>query len=137
LILIFILNFYNYFYLYPKTLPNGNTPFGKLIAQKIDATLPKTHAVIISAGWGQYAQPEVAGIPMVQKTDHQEDFFNSVQQTQQSLCQNRQKGIPVLIASDPANQKELDTTNLCLNKTKAYMLTKNGWNVAYIVEGKQ
>src|SRR5207247_780774 len=71
-IIIFILNFYNYFYVYPKTLPNGNTPFGKLIANTIDATTQQTDAVIIGAGWGQYAQPEAAGIPMVQKTIHSE-----------------------------------------------------------------
>jgi len=132
-----MLNFYNYFYIYPKTLPNGNTPFGKLIAQTIDATMPQTRAVIIGAGWGQYVQPEIAGIPMVQKTVHQESFFSTVQQTQQSFCQNKQTGIPIIITSDPSFQSQLQTTNLCMQKIKSYMLTSNGWNVAYIIEGTQ
>jgi hypothetical protein len=137
LVLIFMLNFYNYFYVYPQTLPNGNTPFGMLIAQKIDASKPATEVVIIGSGWGQYVQPEVAGIPMVQKTVHQELFFQDVMQTQQSLCQNKQTGMPILIASNPNFQSQLQTTNLCLNKTKSYMLTANGWEVAYIIEGVQ
>jgi hypothetical protein len=132
---IFLLNFYNYFYVYPRTLPNGNTPFGKLIAQTIDATLPQTHIVIIGGSWGQYEQPEVAGIPMVQKTIHPELFFRTVDQTKQSLCQGNNTGTPILIASDPNFQNQLQTTNICLKITKSYMLRSNGWDVAYIVEG--
>ncbi len=136
-IFIFILNFYNYFYIFPLTLPNSNTPFGKLIAEAIDDTTPQTHAIIIGAGWGQYVQPEVAGIPMVQTTVHQEDFFQTVDQTTQSLCQTTQHGTPILIASNPAFASQLQSANMCINKTKSYMLRSNGWDVAYIIEGVQ
>jgi len=134
---IFLLNFYNYFIVYPRTLPNGNTPYGKLIANTIDNTTPQTDAVIIGAGWGQFAQPEVAGIPMVQKTIHPEQFFQTAEQAKQILCQEKQPGKPFLIASDPAFQIQLQATSLCLKQAKSYMLTSNGLNVAYIIEGIQ
>lgn len=134
---IFLLNFYNYFIVYPQTLPNGNTPFGKLIANTIDDTTPQTDVVIIGSGWGKYAQPEVAGIPMVQKTIHPEQFFQTAEQAKQILCQDKQPGKPFLIASDPTMQNQLQPTSLCLNQTKSYMLINNGWNIAYIIEGIQ
>ncbi len=137
LVLIFMLNFYNYFYIYPKTLPNGNTPYGKLIAERIDASNPATKIIIVGSGWGQYVQPEVAGIPMVQKTVHPELFEQTVVQTQQALCQTPERGMPILIASDPAYQNALKAANLCLKKTQSYLLTSNGWDVAYIIEGVQ
>ena len=136
LLLIFWLNFYNYFIIYPKTLPNGNTPFGRLIAQKIDASAPLTKVYILGSGWGQYAQPEVVGIPMVQKTEHSEFFMQTVKQAQQSLCQTQQPGT-ILIASNPFYQNQLQSTNLCLKKTKSYLLKSNGLNIAYIIEGSQ
>ena len=102
---------------------------------RIDETTPQTHAIIIGAGWGQYAQPEVAGIPMVQKTIHHEDFFESVQQASILLCQGTVTGTTIIIASNPAFQSQLETTNLCLKKSKTYMLTNNGWDIAYIVQG--
>jgi hypothetical protein len=137
LLIIFILNFYNYFYVYPKTLPNGNTPFGKLIAETIDASNPATNVVIIGSGWGQYVQPEVAGILMVQKTVHPVSFFDKVQQAQKSLCKFKQAGTPILIASNPAFENELQSANLCITKTKSHMLRSNGWDIAYIIEGAQ
>ena len=137
LLLIFILNFYNYFIVYPHTLPNGNTPFGKLIAQTIDASTPDTVVVILGTGWGQYAQPEVAGIPMVQRSVHQEVFYHTIGVAQESLCKNPQKGKHILIAADPAFQKQLHSLNLCMEKTKSYVLTSNGWQIAYIIQGNQ
>jgi len=137
LVLILIINLYNFFVVYPKYLPNGNTPFGKMIALTIDASAPDTQVIIIGAGWGQWAQPEAAGIPMAQKTIHTEFFEQTVFQTQSTLCQTPIKGKPLMIVSDPYFEDELHTTNLCLHRQKSYMLTGNGWDIAYIIEGTQ
>ena len=137
LIGILILNFYNYFIVYPRTLPNGNTPFDKIIAQAIDKTSPTTKIIIIGAGWGQYAQPEVAGIPIVQKTMHPEFFVDTPDQTQQILCQSKTKGQQIFVVSNPDYQQTLQTINLCMQKGKSSLLSANGWNVAYTISGKQ
>lgn len=137
LVVIFIVNFYNYFVIYPRTLPNGNTPFGKTIAQTIDKSLSSTVVIIIGAGWGQYSQPEVAGIPIVQKTVHTELFAQTVQQAQGALCDTPMKGKPILIVSDPDFENEVQTSNLCVSNAHSYMLTKNGWDVAYVTQGNQ
>jgi hypothetical protein len=135
LAIIFMLNFYNYFIVYPHTLPNGNTPFDKIIAQTIDTYPIRTDIIIVGAGWGQYAQPEVAGIPILQKTMHQESFLQTVSQAQQAVCQTPQKGQQILLIGNPFFQGQFRSTNLCLQITKSYMLTANGWNVAYVIEG--
>ena len=137
LVSIFIINFYNYFVIYPRTLPNDNTPFGKTIAQTIDKSLSNTIVVIIGAGWGQYAQPEVAGIPMVQKTVHTELFTQTVHQAQSTLCTLHAKGKPILIVGDPDFLNQLQSANFCVTNAHTYMLTKNGWDIAYIIQGKQ
>jgi hypothetical protein len=137
LVSIFIINFYNYFVIFPRTLPNGNTPFGKTIAQTIDMSQANTNVVIIGAGWGQYAQPEVAGIPMVQKTVHTELFSQTVQEAQFDLCAAPAKGKPILIAGDPDFQNQMQSANFCIKNSRSYMLTKNGWNIAYIIQGNQ
>lgn len=35
-LLILFINFYHYFFIYPKTLPNQNIPFDKIIAKELD-----------------------------------------------------------------------------------------------------
>jgi hypothetical protein len=137
LAVIFVLNFYNYFIVYPRTLPNGNTPFDRIIAQAIDATTPTTKIIIIGAGWGQYAQPEVTGIPIVQKTEHPEFFVQTPAQAQLTLCQSKTKGQQIFLVSNPTYQQTLQTINLCLQKEKASLLRANGWDVAYTIAGKQ
>ncbi|HVA96861.1 MAG TPA: hypothetical protein VND99_04350 [Candidatus Acidoferrales bacterium] len=136
--IILLLNFYNYFIIYPKTLPNGNTPFAKNIARTIDTYPASTKVLIVGAGWGQYAQPEVAGIPILQQKDHPfEFFFQTVGQAQQLLCQTPEHGKQILLISDPNDQQQLHSTNLCMKKQKSHMLINNGWNIAYIISGKQ
>ena len=137
LLVILALNFYNYFIVYPRTLPNGNTPFDKIIAQAIDATTPTTKVIIVGANWAQYSQPEVAGIPIVQKTVHPEFFTQTPEQAQQILCQSKTTGQQIFIVSDPAYQHSWQTINLCIQKEKSSQLSANGWYVAYIISGKQ
>jgi hypothetical protein len=52
------LNLHKYFAAYPPTLPNNNTPFGKIISTAIEDLPAEQTAVIVGCCWGEYAQPE-------------------------------------------------------------------------------
>lgn len=56
---IAFINIFNYFFVYPRTLPNGNIPFGKTIAEYIDKNYPASLPVVLSSCcWGDWGQPE-------------------------------------------------------------------------------
>jgi 4-amino-4-deoxy-L-arabinose transferase-like glycosyltransferase len=56
------LNGYRYFAQYPPGLPNGNTPFARIVAGYID-TLPASDTVyLVGSQWGQWEQPHARGI---------------------------------------------------------------------------
>lgn len=57
-ILVAGLNLYNYWVVYPKTLPNDNVPFAEIIAFQAALIDPKTPVYIYNTGWGDYGQPE-------------------------------------------------------------------------------
>jgi hypothetical protein len=138
LTVIFILNFYNYFIIYPRTLPNGNTPFDKIIVNTIDTYPASTKVIIVGSGWGQYSQPEVAGIPILQKKAHPFEYsVNTVQEAKNLLCRMPEKGKQILLIGNPFFKQQFSHSYLCLKQQTSYMLGANGWNVAYVIEGKQ
>lgn len=56
---IFIKNFYDYFFIYPKTLPNKNVPYGKIITDDIKNEFDNFKEIIIfGCCWGEWGQPE-------------------------------------------------------------------------------
>ncbi len=58
LYVIFLINFYKYFYIYPKTLPQENFPLGKLTGEIIDK-YPKNYPLFIdSCCWFEWGMPE-------------------------------------------------------------------------------
>lgn len=62
LMTIGFLNAYKYFVIYPKTLPNGNTPYGKIIAKYVDGLPIDTTAKVANCCWGEWGQPEPKSI---------------------------------------------------------------------------
>lgn len=52
------LNLYKYFVQYPKTLPNNNSPWGRIVAEYIDTFPQSTHVILTDCCWGQWGQPE-------------------------------------------------------------------------------
>jgi len=59
---IVVLNLTKYFVEYPKSLPNGNIPFGKIIASYVNS-LPKDIDVkLAGCCWGAWGQPEPKSI---------------------------------------------------------------------------
>lgn len=58
-------NWVRYFDDYASRLPDGNTPYGKLIAAAIDELPSSTSVIIASCCWGEWGQPEPKGIEYV------------------------------------------------------------------------
>jgi hypothetical protein len=59
LCLIASMNIWNYFAVYPNTLPNDNVPFGRTIATYINASFPQIERVVmVGCCWGERGQPE-------------------------------------------------------------------------------
>jgi len=58
LFFIFFLNFYNYFFLYPKTLPQENFPLSKLTAEELDKYDENIPLFIKDCCWFAWGMPE-------------------------------------------------------------------------------
>lgn len=61
LFFVFFKNFYDYFFIYPKKLPNKNIPYGKIITDDIkkEFNIDKNQKIIIyGCCWGKSGQPE-------------------------------------------------------------------------------
>lgn len=52
------INLYNFWFIYPKTLPNNNVPFAEVIAHKASLINPQIPVFVYGTGWGDYGQPE-------------------------------------------------------------------------------
>ncbi|MCX7956209.1 MAG: glycosyltransferase family 39 protein [Patescibacteria group bacterium] len=59
---IFFKNFYDYFFIYPKTLPNNNIPYGKIITDDIKKENKKIIKIVYGCCWGEWGQPEPKSI---------------------------------------------------------------------------
>jgi hypothetical protein len=62
LLTILALNAERYFVRYADGLPNGNTPFGRIIAEYITTLPAETNVVLVGCCWGDWGQPEPSGI---------------------------------------------------------------------------
>lgn len=56
------LNVNKYFVIYPKTLPNHNIAYGKIIASYVDSFPPEIPVYMTGCCWGDWGQPEVHGV---------------------------------------------------------------------------
>lgn len=62
LFFIFAKNFYDYFFVYPKTLPNQNVAYGKIITDDIKKENKKYLKIVYGCCWGEWGQPEPKSI---------------------------------------------------------------------------
>lgn len=71
-------NVYKYFVIYPKTLPNHNSPFGTLIARTIDTLPVTTNVEMNGCCWGDWGQPEPKAIYyQLQNKENRTQLFSS------------------------------------------------------------
>jgi len=62
LFFIFSINIFDYFFIYPKTLPNGNLPFSLFIKENILKERREENFYLIDCYWGEWGQPEPKSI---------------------------------------------------------------------------
>lgn len=62
LCLIAGVNIWNYYVVYPRTLPNHNVPFAETISAYLNDSPRIDHVVMVGCCWGQEGQPEPDGI---------------------------------------------------------------------------
>jgi len=67
IVCVALLNYNRYFVGYAEGLPNYNTPIGKIIAAEIDRLPPQASVYVVGCCWGDWGQPELAGIQYVVK----------------------------------------------------------------------
>jgi hypothetical protein len=134
--MIATLNIYKYFILYPDTLPNHNTPFGKIIAQKIDSYPQSTSFIIIGSGWGEWGQPEQDAIALSRTKPH-ELLFIQPPVNPSVLCQNivLKRGNSVFIIN-PLDEKSLAALQSCGITLKRRVVHKNNDDIADFIEIK-
>ncbi len=65
LLTILAANADRYFRLYAAGLPDGNTPFGRIIAEYIDSLPPGVEVYMFGCCWGEWSQPEPKGVQYV------------------------------------------------------------------------
>lgn len=139
LVVIAGINLFNYFVIYPKGLPNGNTPFGKIIAEKIDTYPIDTPIMVVGCCWGDSGQPEPNGIRFRLKYPRNPYFFeaddNALGMFSCSKIRNLHQGSYSILITNPSNNRVIQEAKSCLTE-KISLLKKGIWNIATVVEGK-
>ena len=110
------LNVYKYFIDFPKSLPNNNIPYGKIVAEYIDSLPENTKVYLAACCWGDWGQPEPKGIYYVlyknmgRKSMVTDDFIKK--------CDQIEKGRPVLVIFDPRETEKIKEFHQCFAEGK-------------------
>ena len=96
--IICTLNLTKYFVEYPKSLPDGNTPFGKITAAYINTLPPTVDIKLTGCCWGAWGQPEPKSV--YYQLEFQKGREGIVADTFLSTCTsvNRQKDTLIIIS---------------------------------------
>jgi hypothetical protein len=132
---IFAINMYNYFVVYPKTLPNGNTPFGRTIARRIDRSAPGTYSFLVGCCWGDWAQPEPGAVTDVVDRPRYVLSANTLADAGQEMRSVLPAGSRVVLYADPGLKNPTLAAGLGLRREHSFVLRRNGWNVAWVIRG--
>lgn len=111
--IILTLNLHKYFVLYPQTLPNKNTAYGKIIAAYIDTFPQDTKVLLAGCCWGEWGQPEPKGIYYVLKNYQGRD--NLINEAFTLSC-DQIKQIPTLIIFDPNEVEKIKKFRTCFSE---------------------
>jgi len=126
---ILLLNTYAYFWIYPQTLPNKNTPFAKNIADYINQSVsPDLPVLMYGCCWGDWGQPEPQAIKFQIATSH--DFFQIEKTVPLTAIpiQMWSQRILVVTAPDSVLPRALTENSL----RDPVIIVKNGYNIAKV-----
>jgi hypothetical protein len=127
-----VINLVNYFDIYPRGLPNRNTPFDLIIAQNIDARPYGTTSILLGCCWGDAGQPEPDAVWFRTSKQHAPVLASTVADANRTIT-GLAAGSPVTVYSDPS----LPTpSGLPLVKVRSRVLVRNGWQVVRVTSGR-
>ncbi|HSX09250.1 MAG TPA: hypothetical protein VLF93_03795 [Candidatus Saccharimonadales bacterium] len=136
LLIISFANIYKFFVIYPKYLPDQNTPYGRIIAKTIDASPLSTVFYVLGSNWGQWGQPEQHSITDSLTTPHIVNFLPAFTPTS-NLCvlikNTKNKLVFITSPNDIDNAKKLST---CGRTLYSYHIEKNSFQVANVIKVK-
>ncbi|HUW24515.1 MAG TPA: glycosyltransferase family 39 protein [Patescibacteria group bacterium] len=101
------LNFKSYFFDYTRGLPNGNVPFGKIIASRIDQLPESAEVFVYSCCWGEWGQPEPEAIKFSLRSPKEINFLKEGS----FYCRSRKGNY--YFALDPRGKDFLSQLELC------------------------
>lgn len=130
LMIIFFINIYNYFIVYPKGLPNHNTPFGKIIANDIDSSSSNKQSVLVGCCWGDWGQPELKSVTNRISSNKQMVYVEKNDFSVNSCQEFTDKNKELVIYSDPSDKNLLFQISQCLKNPQVSTIVSNGYNVA-------
>jgi len=133
LLVIAAANIYKYFIVYPYFLPDQNTPFDKIITQTINTFSFQTHTIIIGSSWGAWGQPEQQAIIDEVNPQHSVTFIQPYM-PKSKLCPLLNN--KTVVITNPTDTMDQTTISTCGKTTTAYILQKNSFQVAKVIEIK-
>jgi hypothetical protein len=134
---IFCINMYNYFVVYPGTLPNGNTPYDLVIARQVDAAGAGATSIVVGCCWGDWGQPEPDAIRDRSNPAIRLVLASDAQTARQDLATQVSGGADVVVYTDPATPASANPVAGSLQDTQSYVLRENGWAVARVFQGRK
>jgi hypothetical protein len=124
-------NLANYFNVYPKGLPNNNTPFDLIIAQHIDRSPTTTTSILVGCCWGEWGNPEPDAVVDRTEQGRGPQIVSGVKDAVTNI-HNLSSGARVALYIDPDISPPF---GLPLKHARRVMLHANGWHVAWLVTG--
>lgn len=133
--LIIMINLYNYFIIYPRGLPNGNIPFGKLITSYINTEHDSPLVFLSGCCWGEWGQPEPNGIRL--NLRHPEKMYEiSRLKSLDEMCSIGKAGDEFVVVVDPSKAKKFVLPGDCMRKKNVFMMRERELDVGWIIEGE-
>jgi hypothetical protein len=137
MIVIFVINAYNYFVVYPRTLPNGNTPFDLAIARQVDTTGAAAESVVVGCCWGEWGQPEPSAIQDRVSASARLLLATDTQDALSKLQTYVPRGSAVVLYLDPALKNGGAAFHSAVQVQRQSMFRVDGWDVAWVVVGRR
>ena len=143
------LNMEKFLLRYPAGLPDGNTPYGRLIAERFERMPADYGTYLIDCCWANGGQPEPLAINFVMSNGRSAPFVYPEQFTNKEICslgiRNRDTGIYTMIeanknyafASHP--DYKINPSDIpCLDIKETEIIEKNGHRAAkiFLMQGK-
>jgi hypothetical protein len=131
-----MLNFRLYFQTYPTTLPNENTPYGKIIADFVSTDRWVSTVVVLVDGccWGEWGQPEPRAIKYRMKNPNRFYYLPNTDLGLRQLAFDVPEGAEVVVVSRP-NEDVPGQLFQALYSPSKYELLIDGHEVARLTVG--